>query len=649
MAKKDIGFQTYREALEFRNNEHLQQLAALFFSKGKPTKKAALVSLIENEMAGEKLRNVYQRLDEMQQNAIKETVWDKEGWFRADRFGAKYGGMPVFSSNAESRRFGGFYDGTPSLLCLFLFNPDRYNNPWRGWILPRDLQQRLQEFVPRPSAISLKTVGELPESVNREESEWELADDDPGITVIRGNEAFVMPSKDPKVTKTIHQVHLNKRDTERDAAQELLAMLRLIEKGQVAVSDKTFQPSSASEEEIAKLLRNGDFYESKTKTKRGASDQEIGPIKAFAWPLLLQAAKLAELNGKKLALTKAGRAAFSTGAAETLRLTWQRWLKSKLLDEFNRIEIIKGKGHQRGRNITAVEPRRAVLAEALKQCPVGQWVQIDDFFRYLKAASFDFEVAHEAVFLYVEDQEYGHLGDLRYWTEWLLLQGRYAMCLLFEYAATLGMIDVAYVDPKKARHDWQELWGVDDLDFFSRYDGLMYFRLNSLGAYCLEFTDQYVPQQIEARARLTVLPSLRVTVSGGELSLDEAMLLETWADKESDGTWQLSQEKAIQTIETGGQISELHQFLKARDEQELPEPVEGFIVNTERRARACKEKGKAILVECADAETAERIATHEKMKKLCLRAGDKNLVVLADAEEQFRKALRLLGYGMPRV
>lgn len=647
MPKADDTFFTLHEALEFRNNEHLQKLLQLLPTKEKATQKAKLVGLIEREMDGENLRRLFEQLDEMQQKAVSETTWDKEGFFHADRFKAKYGGLPVFSVKKDNRNWGDYW-GSPTLLCLFLFNNDRYNYPWSGRILPRDLQERLQAFVPRPSALKLKSFAELPEFIEREEKKWELAEGDKGITLIRGNQAYLMPSQDPKVTKTVHRIPLNHRDTERDAAQDLPAVLRLIEKGQVTVSDKTFQPSSASQEEFTAFLRNGDFYESKPKAKRRKSDQEIGSIKAFAWPMLLQAAKLAELSGKKLALTKAGRSALSAKPADTLRLVWQRWQKTKLLDEFNRIEIIKGKGSRGGRNITAVEPRRAVLTEALKQCPTGEWVRIDDFFSYLKAAAFNFEVARDSIYLYVEDQQYGHLGGYGHETEWLLLQGRYAMCLLFEYAATLGMIDVAYVDPTKARLDFHNLWGVEDLDFFSRYDGLMYFRLNPLGAYCLELSDQYNPAQIEARAQLTVLPSLRVKVSGA-LSLDEAMLLETWAEKESDDTWRLDQEKAIKAIETGGQISELHQFLKARDEQELPEPVEGFIAITERRARACKDKGKALLIECADAEIAEQIATHEKMKKLCLRAGEKHLAVMADAEEQFRKALRLMGYGMPRI
>src|SRR5262245_10097765 len=128
-----------------------------------------------------------------------------------------------------------------------------------------------------------------------------------------------------------------------------------------------------------------------------------------------------------------------------------------------------------------------------------------------------------------------------------------------------------------------------------------------------------------------------------------SLLLETWAEKESDDTWHLDQEKAIKAIETGGQIAALHQFLQARDVQELPEPVEGFIVTTERRGRACTNKGAALLIECADAAIAAQIATSGGMERRWLRAGDKRRVCMADAEEQFRRALRWLGYGMPRI
>ncbi len=298
--------------------------------------------------------------------------------------------------------------------------------------------------------------------------------------------------------------------------------------------------------------------------------------------------------------------------------------------------------------MTAAERRRAVVVEAMKQCSVGSWVHVDDFFRFMQAAAYDFNVTRNPWELYIIDKEYGSLGYDGHHT-FEIIEGRYILCLLFEYAATLGMVDVAYLDPQRARKDYRELWGAGDLDYFSRYDGLLYFRLNPLGAYCLGLTDSYTPQAVEERATLTVLPSLRINIGGAGLSLDEALLLETWAEKESDEAWKLSQEKSIAALENGSNIAELREFLQKRDEQELPDTVLSFITKTERNARALKHKGAAILIECRDTETAEAIANHDRMKKLCQRAGDKHLVVLADEESSFRKLLHVIGYGMPRV
>ena len=406
------------------------------------------------------------------------------------------------------------------------------------------------------------------------------------------------------------------------------------------------QASSATVAEIASLLHDGDFYEPTPEQEKWA--QKIGPLKAFAWPLLVQAAKLAELHGRKLALTKAGRHALAAPAAETLRLLWQRWLKSKLLDEFNRIDAIKGQHGKGKRAMTAVEGRRAAIAAALEHCPVGRWVQVDDFFRFMIAAALRFEVTREPWDLYISDPQYGSLGYEGY-HDWEILQGRYTLCLLFEYAATLGMIDVAYVNPAGARRDYKKMWGTDDLECLSRYDGLIAFRLNPLGAYGLGLAPAYEPGQIEARAQLTVLPSLQINVRGGALSPDEALLLETYAERETDTVWRLDRDKAIAAVESGNHLAELRAFLQARDAQPLPEMVESFITTTERRARALYNKGPALLIECADVEIADLVAHHESTKQLCQRTGERHVVVWAAAEEQFRKALHTLGYGMPRV
>jgi hypothetical protein len=72
--------------------------------------------------------------------------------------------------------------------------------------------------------------------------------------------------------------------------------------------------------------------------------------------------------------------------------------------------------------------------------------------------------------LYLIDPQYGSLGYEGF-HDWELLEGRYTLALLFEYADILGLVDLDYVHPAGAREDFHDNWGGDDLDALSRYDG----------------------------------------------------------------------------------------------------------------------------------------------------------------------------------
>ncbi|WP_409474612.1 hypothetical protein [Streptomyces sp. HC307] len=69
----------------------------------------------------------------------------------------------------------------------------------------------------------------------------------------------------------------NERATEQGARAELAAVLQLAAAGRLRCSDKTRPPSAATIRTVSEVLGGGDFYEGE-------------PLRAFAWPLLLQAA-----------------------------------------------------------------------------------------------------------------------------------------------------------------------------------------------------------------------------------------------------------------------------------------------------------------------------------------------------------------------
>jgi len=112
------------------------------------------------------------------------------------------------------------------------------------------------------------------------------------------------------------------------------------------------------------------------------------------------------------------------------------------------------------------------------------WVEVDALFAVLRARPAPLVVAASPLTrwrLYLTDPRHGSLGPAGP-AAWNVLEGRYALCALFEYAATLGVVDVAYTAARAARDDYRELCGTDGYDSLSRYDGLAAVRVNELGA-----------------------------------------------------------------------------------------------------------------------------------------------------------------------
>ena len=435
----------------------------------------------------------------------------------------------------------------------------------------------------------------------------------------------------------VELVPLTVRETERTAPHDLEAVLRLLESGRLSVSDKTRRPSPATTRAVTEALLGGEPY---------PGEAELGPIASFAWPMLVQAGGLAELRGSRLALTNAGRKALGAPAADTVRRLWERWRGTRLLDELSRVDVIKGQNGKGKRGLTAVAGRREVIADALAECPVGRWVAVDELFRFMRSVGHRFEVTRDAWTLYICDRQYGSLGYDGY-GGWNILQARYALCLLFEYAATLGLIDVAYVPPAGARPDYDDMWGTDDLEYLSRYDGLAYIRLTPLGAYALGWAEAYEPQVLEHRPAFTVLANLDVVETGDGVTFSDRLVLERYARRTADRVCRLDREKLLARAERGESSADVRAFLEARTATPLPRTVISLLDEVADRMRRFVDRGAMRVIECTDPALVLRLANDAATRGLCIAAGENRLLVPAVTEQAFRRAVRKLGYAVP--
>jgi hypothetical protein len=501
-------------------------------------------------------------------------------------------GNGQLDTDAFRAKYGGLPSGDGWFLGLF---------HGRGRI-PTDLRERLRPLVPAPPPARLRGLDDLP------------LDAAPGD-----------PDRPPDTV----------RATERAAQADLRAVLRLCETGKLRCSETTRRPAAATVKAVAEVLDEGDFY----------ADEAIA---AFAWPLLVQAGGLAELAGGRLQLTARGRRGLEGPPHVTLRHLWERWLQHGIIDEFSRVEAIKGQQAAGGRNLTAVAPRRQAVAAALAEAPPDRWVPVDGFFAFMRASQRSFEVARDPWRLYIEDPQYGSLGYAGH-ADWSVLQGRFVLALLFEVAAVLGLIDVAYTDPVGARDDFRDRWGTDELAALSRYDGLRHFRLNALGAFCLGVTDHYsprVPSAPPAAPVWRVLPNLDVVFLGERLPASDRLLLEQYAEPRSDGVWALSQRKLLAAVDRGQGTQDLERFLENRVDPPLPDAVVSLLNEVRRRAGRVADLGTVRLVECADPELALLLANDRRLRGRCTLIGDRHLAVPLDQEEAFRRALVDVGYAL---
>jgi hypothetical protein len=243
--------------------------------------------------------------------------------------------------------------------------------------------------------------------------------------------------------------------------------------------------------------------------------------------------------------------------------------------------------------------------------------------------------------LYIIDANYGALG---YENGEQILDMRYLLCLLLEYAATLGLVDVALNPPAHARADYGGLWGTDELPFFSRYDGLMYFRITPLGAHCLGLASDYTPASDEAEPILRVLPNLEVAAIGTELRPGERLALDAYAARVSDHVWRIEAGRLLAAIAEGRPVAEFQEFLAAHSHGALPDTVLRLLADVAERSAKLRDLGLARLIECTDATLAALIAHDSRTRKHCMRAGEHHLVVPADSEAAFQRGLRELGY-----
>lgn len=598
--------------------DDLKWYASVFANKV-PTRKADLIRLLVQSLTNPfEVRRLWDQLSPVQQNMVAEVAHVLGGRYDTQVIEAKYSGA---AAPANPRGYGGYFvyygsgrkqqTATPfDILFVYDYDLGRY--------IPSDLLVLLRAIAPPPAPTELRSHADI-------------------------SDISVGKTRGPRIEVTVAA-------TEQAAFHDLAATLYLVQQGKIAVSATTKAPTLTSLRQLRLHLLEGDYL----------ADQEYNraedAIRPFALTLLVQAAKWTQPGGSsgKLELTKSGMA-LPTGTLqpEHIRDAWNRWIKSDLLDELSRIRAIKGQQSKAAR-LTKPTERREKLVAALRVCPVGQWVELDEFFRYMRAESLSPVIERNAeTALYVGPyQEYGSLVySSNYWD---VVIGSYLRAVLWEYAATLGLIEIAYTTPESVRSRYRDVYGLDAADYLSRYDGLLAIRLTHLGAFVLGLTDSYtapVATLEPGRPALHVLPNLDIVVTDAtRLTLGDRAMLERIGTAENQGVYRLDREQILEATQQGLSLEQIQTLLASKsgiDASQLPQTVQVFFNDVAQRLSALRDSGRMILLEGDDPYLVTELANTSGLRamvRLATLDGKPVLLVPEEREAMVRRHLRKLGY-----
>ena len=523
------------------------------------------------------------------------------------RYSLKY---PVISQYAR-------WNEPVSLLVPFISFPARWSDG--GVDVIAALIEPLRARLPEPPGLTVTPVESLP-------TEWHP----------EGRAADGSPARSLQVFEGESVVPL-----------ELGRVLRLIQGGKVKVTPKGSRPTDATTRLVAQALVVPDFdLEKPVEQRRDPWETEYyttaGVVRAHAWPVLAQQCGWARTKAGALTLTNAGRDILQQFTPEKYRNGVRRCLEDDNFDELHRVNHIRGQGGKAKRWVSKPMLRKLAIVTAMNAFPVGRWLKFEEARRVVEATSGGWDVLPEnAGVLYFCELQYGCIYNANG------LNRQYLRAFLMETLGTLGLLDIACVFPHNL---WPELgggWGTDDLAFCGRYDGLLFVRLNPLGAYALGFAEDYALSQEEAPGLFRVLPNHDLVLADGTLNPADQAMLELLSVQQSDRVWRLDPGRMLAHVETGASFSELTEYLESHAVGGIPETIRTFLAETESRLGGCASRQEAVLLEWTDEALAHLIATSTGTRRYCHHAGDNRVVVPAKNLAAFTRALKQLGYILP--
>jgi len=573
------------DIFDSQNSDQLKEYVKLCGGPSSLTRKADRANfLVETLTDPVQLRRLWEQMDDLSRKAVA-AAYHNDGIFNSTAFIAQYGSLP---ERPQNDRWS--YRREPIVQDLFIHSNE----------IPTEVMALLAPIVPAPERFQLTGSQDVPDVVGKKGQAIEI---------------FV---------------------AEREIAglHDLTLYLTLLGRESLKLSTSSYRLTPKSVETLVAGLQMGDLFSDAEKAEDA--------ILPYGLTVFCSQSGLTTYKGK---LSELANNFLATNDAHLLLEAFESWAEGGKYDEIERIQALRGV-RSRGIRLTSPASRREKILEALSWCPTGVWISITDFYRAIRVWHFDFDLENGTDKLYV-----GYRGNQRWYepwapmeSQWLLTTGLYINTILMEYLAAIGAIDIVYSYPENQTFPGQA-YNYDELTY-SRYDGLLYFRINPLGAYFFGQADGYESSQPPASALFAIAADGSIALlQPKEVSAAQQAQLDQIAEGQGE-RYRLSVAKLLGVLESSADLEIQRNFLRQNNRGELPVEVIALLDKIEADSKALRITTKSLTIQVRSAELVRQVLADPKAGKIARQLDDKTLIIPASRETAFRNALREMGYGL---
>lgn len=287
------------------------------------------------------------------------------------------------------------------------------------------------------------------------------------------------------------------------------------------------------------------------------------------------------------------------------------------IDECSRIQ--SGKFHIQN-PIPEYGKARKIIIEHLKQCPVNEWIDVDELKKWIRINNYYFlrKYTGEVLKKHEYFNEYFEASHEDF-------ENAFIDIVLMEYLATLGIVDVI-IGTATDEYGYEEYMEVD------------YFRVTKLGSYVLGINkEEYVQENQEDE--LTVTKDFDIIIGETAQKLNHELYFDRFLSKKSDNPliYKLDFKGMAKALSLGISIEEIYVYLTDNCTNGIPENVESQILEWIEDAKKIKIKTVTILE--MDKDNFAEIMENSNMKKY-IDSVRKDVIVLKNSKiENVRKEL----------